>query len=146
MIIRHSLSCIGILQFPIFGHFFICSTSILASNVVFKVSESFTVAKFETNLDGSSFQWKLGFIFFVVSLLITWLINVPETFTQITWNIQVFSKLFTVITVISQINTGATENSLWTEISFNIESSSPTMITPIIVAVLKLVGPFLVIQ
>ena len=50
-----------------------------------------------------------------------------------------FSKVFTVNTVISQINTGTTENSWWTEISL---SSPPSMTTPISVASLKLVRPF----
>ena len=60
---------------------------------------------------------------------------------------RVFSKVFTVntvITVISQINTGTTENSCCTEISCGTKSNLPTMITPIIVVWLKLVSLFTV--
>ena len=35
--------------------------------------------------------------------------------------IRVFSKVFTVITVISQIKTGTTENSWWTEINLSLK-------------------------
>ena len=55
-----------------------------------------------------------------------------------------FLKVFTVnsvITVISQINTDTTENNWLNEIRFATKSSSPTMITPIIVTSLRLVGP-----